>query len=145
MSRFQSKKLSKEAKANLLNELWVSISLLDSPASAKGLFSDLLSESEAIMLARRIRIARFLLQGMSYDEIFEKTEASATTISHVHRWLQNEESGYQKVLPKLEKVLIKKKGTVDDEPSQQFTFPWLKKKYPMHFLLFNLIDYYKNK
>lgn len=147
MPRIHPKTISFEEKKKLLNELWSMVALLENRDQVENFFKDLLSESEAIMLARRIRIARFLLDGRRYDDIKRNMNAGDGTIASVHQWLHGGNGGYKNVIPKLEKELERRmrstqKSTNDYMP---YTFAWLKKKYPLHFLLFNLIDHYSSK
>ena len=53
-----------------------------------------MSETEAVMLARRILIATRLLEGDRYDAICADLGASPATVASVHRWLQRGR-GYQ--------------------------------------------------
>ena len=141
MARKQPKYISHDERKHMLNMLWTMIALLETRDDVENFFRDRLSETEAIMLARRILIAQRLLQGDGYDTICEDLGAGASTVASVHRWLQ-QGRGYQDLLPKLEKEQerqekVKGKRSASQE---QFTFEWMKKKYPLHFLLFNLID-----
>lgn len=143
MPRKQPKTLSHEERTKLLDELWTMIALLESREEVKNFFKDLLSETEALMLARRIQIAKLLLRGVGYDEIKEKLNTGYSTIAGVHRWLQSGSGGYEKVMPRLEKELerretVKIKKTKERIP---YTGEWLKRRYPLHFLLLNVIDW----
>jgi TrpR-related protein YerC/YecD len=142
MSRVQPKSLSKEEKKELLNILWSMITILESREEVESFFRDLLSETEAVMLARRVAIAQLLIQGKTYDYIALKMDASSTTVARVHRWLQRNTEGYQKLVPELEKELRKQKKYKIKQAKQKerYSFEWLKKRYPLHFLLLNLID-----
>jgi len=147
MSRKQPKTLPQKEKNELLNELWSSVTLLDTKDEVENFFRDLLSQTEALMLARRVRIARHLLEGKSYEDIQKNMSTSYSTIASVHRWLQDSNEGYEETLPKLQKELEKKKKhqkkhhqSKKQKYPEPYTFEWLKKKYPLHFLLFNLLD-----
>ncbi len=142
MPRVQPKTISKDERRNLLNELWSLVILLETREQIENFFRDLLSETEAIMLARRIRIARFLLEGKSYDDIRNAMHTSHITIAGVHKWLQGRDGGYAQILPRLKKELElqQKAGERELQQRQPLTFGWLKKRYPLHFLLFNLLD-----
>lgn len=141
MARKQPKSIPYNERKQMLSTLWTMIALLETRDDVENFFRDLLSETEAIMLARRIMIATHLLEGASYDDICTDLKASPVTVASVHRWLQ-QGRGYQNLLPKLqkeqerqEKVLEKKFASREQSP-----FEWMKRKYPLHFLLFNLID-----
>ncbi|MFN7088390.1 MAG: YerC/YecD family TrpR-related protein, partial [Candidatus Paceibacteria bacterium] len=112
MPRVQPKSLSQEERTNLLDEFWTMIALLESRDEVKNFFKDLLSETEAIMLARRIQIAKLLLEVISYDEIRQRLKTSETTIAQVHRWLQGGFSGYAKAIPKLAKEIERRREII---------------------------------
>ena len=141
MSRKQPKTIPREERAHMLDTLWTMIALLETRDDVENFFRDLLSETEAVMLARRIIIATRLLQGDGYDTICSNLGASPATVASVHRWLQ-QGKGYQNLLPKLQKEQerLQKVKERDLSSREQFTFAWMKKKYPLHFLLLNLID-----
>lgn len=142
MSRVQPKSLPNKDRKELLDGLWFMIASLKTEEEVKNFFQDLLSETEAVMLARRIKIAKLLMQGMSYGRISDSIHASDGTIASVHRWLQSGFGGYQNALPRLEDMLKKKVQTKEKHREQKmpYSFEWLKKRYPLHFLLFNLFD-----
>lgn len=142
MPRKQPKTLSREDRDELLDELWSMITLLNTKEEIENFFKDLLSETEAVMLARRIRIARFLLEGKSYDDITELMNAGPTTIASVHRWLQGSNEGYIKALPRLKKELEKKehRKKKNQRLKDPFSLERMKKRYPFHFLLLNMLD-----
>jgi len=66
-------------------------------------FEDLCTVQELNTLEQRYRVAELLRQGMSYNEILEKTGASSATISRVNRSLQYSSGGYEIVFQRLEK------------------------------------------
>ena len=58
-------------REKLLGEFWTAVMLLETEGEIRNFFKDLLSETEAVMLARRLKIAKLIYQGKSYD-IIEK-------------------------------------------------------------------------
>ncbi len=143
MPRVKPKSIGLEERNKLLGEFWTMVALLESREEVKNFFKDLLSETEAIMLARRIQIAKMLLVDSSYEEIRHKLQAGESTIASVHRWLQSGFGGYEKLLPRLQKELERKNKVVRQKlkSREPFTAEWLKRKYPLHYLLVNLLDW----
>ena len=89
MGKFTNhKKLNKEDVEALFVEFAVAISSVKNSIEAANLIRDLLSEQEAIMLARRLQIARYLNDGLTYADIREEIKVSDPTISRVQTWLQ---------------------------------------------------------
>lgn len=107
-----------------------------------------LTESELLMLGRRLLIARLLLEGVTHLEIRNRLHVSPNTVWHVSRWLQEKIPEYGAVL---ETVTSESKAKRDarkvkrrKEGVNPLSFTALKHKYPMHFLLFNLADEFVN-
>jgi len=145
--RIRPSSINHQERYTLLDELWSMIALLDDIDEVRNFFRDLLSETEAVMLARRIRIAKLLLENNSYADIHEKTQAAPSTIASVQRWLEGQNGGYRKSLPKLQKE-VKRRGQValkSRAGMEPYSLEWMKKKYPLHFLISNAIDEYKLK
>ncbi len=141
MSKFDMQKLDSSSKMKYLDLLWTSIAQLETRDEVKQFFKDLLSESEAIMLARRIEIAKCLLEGESYDNIANKLGVGKDTIGRVQEWLASGFGGYEKAIGGFNKALKKRfKNPKNINKPEPYSFDWLKQKYPLHFLLFNLID-----
>jgi len=145
MSKVNPKKLDSGSKMKYLDLLWTSIAQLETRDEVKQFFKDLLSESEAIMLARRIEIAKRLLEGKSYDDIASELKVGKDTIGRVQRWLTSGFGGYEKAISGFKKETEQKFNKLKAaNKAEPYSFDWLKKKYPLHFLLFNLISRNKN-
>ncbi|KKU48884.1 MAG: TrpR family protein YerC/YecD [Parcubacteria group bacterium GW2011_GWA2_46_9] len=145
MPRMQPQHLNDQERIHLLDLLWTSVSELSSRDEVRAFFKDLLSESEAIMLARRIKIAQLLLQGKSYEYICKTLHTSDSTIATVHNWLSGGFHGYESTIKKFEQVVIKRQQVIKSKKAEPYTYEWLKRKYPLHFLLFRLFDDYSDK
>ncbi|MCL6096937.1 MAG: YerC/YecD family TrpR-related protein [Patescibacteria group bacterium] len=61
---------------------------------------DLLTEEEILDLAQRIKIAKLILEGKTYDEIAEKIQTSTSTVSKIGQTIKYGKDGLQKVLSK---------------------------------------------
>jgi len=143
MPRFQPKFISGKEKERLLDNLWTMIALLESREEVENFFRDLLSKTEAIMLARRIEIAGLLLKGENYDDICEKLKTAPNTVASVHRWLQSNNKGYREAIPRLKREqkrreTIREKNQKSKDP---LSLEWIKRRYPLHFLILNAIDW----
>lgn len=64
---------------------------------------DLLTEEEILDLAQRLKIAKLILDGKSYDEISETVSTSTATVSKIGQVLKYGKGGLQKVLGKKSK------------------------------------------
>jgi len=140
MPKVNPRSLDLNSKMKYLDLLWTSIAQLKTKEEVKHFFKDLLSESESIMLARRIEVAKRLLEGKSYDAIAQELKVGMDTIARVQNWLASGFGGYEKAVGGFNKELKKRfKGSRIDDKPEPYSFKWLRKKYPFHFLLFNLI------
>ena len=94
---------------------------------------DLLTKSERIMLGRRIIIARKLIEGETYEDIVETLHVGFDTIRRVQRWLNDQMPGYEKAVEGMKEEFDRRQTKKLHAQSMLYR---LKKKYPLHFLLF---------
>ena len=126
-------KLSEKEKIVTLDTLYTAVGSLRGRNAVKLFLRDLLTKSERIMLGRRIIIARKLLNGATYDEIVKDLGVGPDTIRRVQRWLRDQMPEYEQAIRGLEKELDKRQWKKLYATSSLYR---LKKKYPLHFLLF---------
>lgn len=131
--------LSESEKKKCLGDFYSMISLLKNRQDAKNFFKDLLTLSETVMISRRIQIAKLLLGGSTYDEIRKELKVGPTTICQVEKWLNNGFGGYRKTIEAY------KRQYPDRSDFEKYGYPafsrkWTRKKYPMHYLLTNLLS-----
>lgn len=127
-----------------LDALYTAAGTVKGRAAMKLFLRDLLTESERIMLGRRILIARHLLSGSSYDAIGADLKVGYDTIGRIQRWLSDQLPGYEQAIEEMEKEFEKRKerarmtpdGKVDRYLYATSALYRLKKQYPLHFLLF---------
>ncbi|MCW9054711.1 MAG: trp operon repressor [Candidatus Pacebacteria bacterium] len=131
----RSNDLSDFERMQTLDMLYTATSGVRGRDSMRRFLRDLLTESERIMLGRRIWIARLLLQDWTYDEIAIELKVGYGTISRVDRWLRDQMPGYEEAIQALyEEDAKREKGRA--VAMNPFGLTALKKKYPLHFLLF---------
>ncbi len=92
----------------------MTLSLLKTVGEIRNFLKDLLSETEAVMLARRLKIAQLIYAGWSYERIEKVMHTSSTTIASVHSWLDGGFGGYLDGITKLKKELQKQVPTEDE-------------------------------
>lgn len=128
MPKFPRNSLSSQEQERILNEFALALSEIRNSHEALEFIRDLLSQSEAEMLARRIKIAELLLDGHTYQEVQDSLKVSHTTIARVGEWLKRSGNGYRTIVQRLKQ----KRGehVPSKEPSE-----WnkLKHRYPMAF------------
>lgn len=126
-------KLGEKEIIKTLDTLYTAASVIQGREAVKLFLKDLLTPSERIMLGRRIIIARKLLNGESYEEIIRTLGVGKDTVYRVHKWLSDQMPGYENAIAGLEKEFTKRQ---EKKLYATSTLYRLKKKYPLHFLLF---------
>ena len=131
----KAKDLSKEDFIKTLDMLYTAAGTVKGRDAMKLFLRDLLTPSERIMLGRRIWIARMLLSGETHAGIGERLKVGPKTVSRVARWLEDQIRGYEPALKGLEKDMDRRAVRYESF-ADPFSFAALKRKYPLHFLLF---------
>ena len=135
--RVQTKNLSDQERIETLDALYTAASSLKGRAAVKDFLKDLLTESERIMLGRRILIARALLLGKTHDEIVAEFHVGKDTTMRIARWLDDQLPGYEEAIAGMEETFEKREQKRKDKKLYATSALYrLKKKYPLHFLLF---------
>lgn len=80
-----------------LDELFRAILTLNNSEECYEFFNDLCTIKELVSMGQRFEVARLLDQGLTFNEISEKTGAAPATITRVNRCLQYGE-GYNIML-----------------------------------------------
>jgi uncharacterized protein YerC len=134
MSKRRVYEVDQRERYSMLNDFFRMVAELKTQKDAANFFKDLLTPSESLMLTRRIEIAKMLLEGWNFEEIRRKLKVGYNTINSVNRWLYSGFGGYLKELQQFKS----KKEFQKQVPINEWER--IKKKYPAHFMIFNLID-----
>src|SRR3989344_1807571 len=135
--KVRSRELSDEQRMQTLDALYTAAGTVKGRAAMKVFLRDLLTESERIMLGRRILIARNLIAGKIYDDISAELGVGTDTIGRVQKWLEDQMTGYEDAIRGMEKEFAIRKKKRDEKYLYATSAIYrLKKKYPIHFLLF---------
>lgn len=137
--KIKAKDLEKKEKIEVLDALYTAASSVKGRADMRMFLRDLLTESERIMLGRRIQIAQMLLAGCSHRYIARGLHVGLDTVSRVHRWLDDQFPGYEKAIKGMKEAhedRYWKSRAGQRELYAKSALYRLKKKYPLHFLLF---------
>lgn len=123
-------RLSKEAQYELLNEFCDALCSIKTTDEAVKFLTDLLTPSEAVMLAKRIKIAKFLIEGKSYNAIENSLNVSQGTIAKVAAWLAEAGEGFRLIA---ERTPRKRSEKIQTEESSYGEWHLLKRRYPLMF------------
>ncbi|MBR4123072.1 MAG: TrpR-related protein YerC/YecD [Clostridia bacterium] len=88
---------SKKADEKMIDELFELITAIDNKQDCKNLFEDLCTNKEIEQMAQRIKAAKLLLEGNTFNQVTEKCEISSATLSRVSRCVKYGK-GYNKIL-----------------------------------------------
>ena len=134
MTKISRKKVDPVHLGFFINNFWNSITLLEDKNQVKSFLKDLLSHTEMKMFAKRIQIAKMLLEGHGYEVIKNQVKVTDSTIAKISNMLEIGGEGIRmavKYLQKFEKDIEKDRFRLG---------PDFKKKYGMYFLPEKLIE-----
>ena len=81
----------------MIAELFELIVSIENADDCKALFDDLCTKKEVEQMAQRIRAAKLLIEGKTYNQVTEETDISSATLSRISRCIQYGK-GYSKFL-----------------------------------------------
>ncbi len=135
--KIRMRELSDKQRIETLDTLYTAAGTIRGRDAMKLFLRDLLTPSERIMMGRRIIIARRLLAGDSHRHIEETMKVGRDTVRKVERWLEDQLPGYEQAIKELEKELKERREKYENKKLYATSALYrLKKKYPLHFLLF---------
>lgn len=139
MPRRKVYEVEKEERYRMLDEFFQMVVQIRTKKAAASFFKDLLTPSESLMLTRRIEIAKLLLAGWDYRSISKRMKVGLNTINYVNRWLYSGFGGYLSELKSARSIKEYKQSIPADE------WEVIKRKYPAHFLIANLVEKFAKK
>lgn len=127
-------KLSKEERQGLLIALCDALASIKNKKEAAQFLADILSPQELEMIAKRLEIARLLIDGETYEVISDKIKVGFSTIARVNTWLTLSGEGFRLIIqrsPKRKKKTYEKEW---DEKHDPYSWYNIKRRYSMYFL-----------
>lgn len=122
--------LPKKEVDQLFYKLCLAISKNKKVEEAADFMRDLLSYSEAEMIAKRLKIAELLLEKNSYEDIRKELKVGHGTIARVNEWLKISGDGYRETVKKI-KGKNKELKVKKELPTVELNV--IKKRYPMYY------------
>ncbi len=119
-------KLTRKEEEGLVLDLINAIVGAKNIADAAFFLQDLLTKSEMRMLAKRLRIAKLLLAGLTYQDIQMQLHVSHSTVAKIAVWLSEKGDGFRATIKKLPKQKT-------EEASRLSEWDSLKRKYSLYF------------
>ncbi len=140
--KIKSKELKTENRNRYIDALYAAIAFAQTRSEVKSFINDLLTESEQIMLGRRILIARRLLEKWPHDKIVREMGVGLDTVYRVQKWLGGRYSGYEKIVEKIKKAVKsktkRKSEFLDYYPTSGLA--GVRKRYKRYYWLSELLD-----
>ncbi len=87
----------KKVTEQMIRELFELITSLKTTEDCESLFCDMCTNKEIEQMAQRVRAAKLLLEGNTYNQVSEQTDISSATLSRISRCVQYG-NGYNKLL-----------------------------------------------
>ena len=103
MSKVIPSKISKQDREKMFDLLCFKIASLKNKKQVIDFLSDVLTESEALMILRRLQIAKMLIDECTYFEIRQELQVGIDTIRTVRTKLLAGSGGYLNFIKKLKK------------------------------------------
>lgn len=101
MVKVSQRKLTEKDMDILIGQFWDAISSLNNQDEARELVEDLLTHTEIKMFAKRIQIAKMLIEKNSYKDITQKVKVTSGTISQVNNILNTRGVGLRRIVKTL--------------------------------------------
>ncbi len=124
--------IPKDERYQIVGEFFDSVSQLKTKREIIDFFVGLLTPSESLMLARRIQIAKLLIEEKGYEEIRQKLKNSYQTITRIERWLHERDGAYKKILKKNFAKIDKENSRKMKRAEERYTYKSLLDRYPEH-------------
>ena len=94
--------MNKKIKTEAVDHLFEAILTLENAEECYAFFEDALTVKEILDIAQRLKAAKMLRDGKSYNEVCRVTGMSSATISRVSKALERGQGGYKIILDRLE-------------------------------------------
>lgn len=128
MTKISRIKLDPKHLEFFLSNFWSLITLLENKEQVKNFLKDLLTHTEMKMFAKRIQIAKMLMEGYNYRDIRNYVKVTDGTIARISNVLETEGEGLKLAIVYLQKI------EKEIEKERMSFAPNLKNKYPAYFL-----------
>jgi len=139
MAKYTRKQqLGQGKETQLILDFCKTVSSLTRLDDAALFIRDLLSKQELRMLAKRLKIAKLLIEGKTYEGICKELKVSMGTVARINVWLVQSGEGFRRA--------VNKSG--DFKEVDKPRWHGIKRKYPMYYwpeILLKEIIYSANK
>lgn len=101
MAQISKRKLNEDIQSKMFEMFLSSFAKCENDEELMAYLSDILTETEAVVMAKRLAIALMLSKGYGYVQICDLLKVSPPTVSKVKTWLDLRGDGFRAVLKKV--------------------------------------------
>ena len=84
----------------MLEELYEELIKLETVEECENFLSDLCTMKELLSMGQRLKAAKMLLEGKTYNEVIEATDISSATLARVSKCIRYGDGGYANIIKK---------------------------------------------
>jgi TrpR-related protein YerC/YecD len=84
----------------MLTELYETLLKLETVEECENFLSDLCTIKEIQSMAQRLKAAKMLVEGKTYNEVIEETDISSATLARVSKCVRYGQGGYTTLIKK---------------------------------------------
>ena len=84
----------------MLEELYEELIKLETVEECESFLSDLCTMKELLSMGQRLKAAKMLLEGKTYNEVIEETDISSATLARVSKCVRYGDGGYANIIKK---------------------------------------------
>jgi len=110
-----------------INNFWNAVTLLEDKEEVENFFKDILSYTEIRMLAKRLQIAKMLLEGYDYQTIKRYVKVTDQTISKINDIFRRDGVGLEAAVNHLRKIEARREKQL--RAQSPTSFENIKKRY----------------
>lgn len=104
MTKLSKRPLGPDKLNYFINNLWNAFTLMESKQEVRELIKDLFTHTEYKMIAKRLEIARRLIDGDNYDDIKTAVKVTEKPIANMSNTLANNGTGLKNAYRKLKNL-----------------------------------------
>ncbi len=94
MPKVRTYEIDSKERFQIIGDFFDIVAGLKNKQEVVDFFIGLLTPSESLMMARRIQVAKMLIEGLNYETISKKLKVSYQTITKTDRWLHSGDEKY---------------------------------------------------
>ena len=103
MPHVSKRRIEPQVRTSILDSLTLLVRDLDNKNDAENFLSSVISETERVMIAKRVVAAFLLRHSIESEKISELLKLTPGTVARLKLWIQTHQEGFNVIFDKLEK------------------------------------------